>query len=397
MPRHSSRSMYYPDETLPGKGRPSEPPASIKFRNIIWPVLLSLTVLGFIGYLTFEPASFGQALQSLNLFWMAMALVTVVLRIGFGAWRISFISRGELNWRQGLRGQLAWDFFSNVTPAAFGGGPFAAIYISRNSSIRVGESTALILFAMLLDQLWTALLIPFLFVCSFYIAVLPESLGTLGNYAFWGYFLLMLVWIGIFGYATLLKPDHIRRFSDKLFRLRFLRRFQDRVSGEMEQMSASAHQLRKQRPSYFGKCFLLTAGTWLPRYLLPLFLVLSFFPDVESFLLFVRGIAMMLSSMIMPTPGAAGGIEGFYALLLGPLMPSMFVAPTLFLWRFLAFYLFIALGVLLFMRGKSGKGFDTKAPVDDRPKRDLTPSVSSSVEDYLSPEETAYDTEPTSN
>ena len=389
--------MQYPDETSPGKGRPTEPTASIKFRNIIWPVLLSLAVLGFIGYLTFEPASFGEALQSLNLFWLIMALGTVVLRIGFGALRISFISRGELNWRQGLRGQLAWDFFSNVTPAAFGGGPFAAIYISRNSSIRVGESTALILFAMLLDQLWTAVLIPFLFVCSFYIAVLPESLGTFGSYAFWGYFLLMLVWIGIFGYATLIQPDHIKRFSDRLFRLQFLRRFQHRVSAEMEQMSASAHQLRKQRPSYFAKCFLLTAGTWIPRYLLPLFLVLSFFPDVERFLLFVRGIAMMLSSMIMPTPGAAGGIEGFYALLLGPLMPSIFVAPTLFLWRFLAFYLFIALGVLLFMRGKSGPGLSEQDPVVNQPNESKNHPVSPNMEDYLNPEETAYDTEPTSN
>jgi len=57
--------------------------------------------------------------------------------------------------------------------------------------------------------------------------------------------------------------------------------------------------------------------------------------------------AMLFCSVIMPTPGGSGGIEGLYVLFLGPLMPKAIVAPTLFTWRVLGYYLFVALGVFV--------------------------------------------------
>jgi uncharacterized membrane protein YbhN (UPF0104 family) len=51
----------------------------------------------------------------------------------------------------------------------------------------------------------------------------------------------------------------------------------------------------------------------------------------------------------MPTPGGSGGIEGLYALFVGPLIPASLVAPTLLTWRLLGYYLFIAFGAYLFM------------------------------------------------
>jgi hypothetical protein len=108
-------------------------PINLSFKNILWPLLLSLVVLVLIGYFTFDHISFKSALSTINPWFLLAALGTVVFRVIFGAWRFSFISRGQLGFRQGLRGQLAWDFFSNVTPAALGGGPFAALYVARDS------------------------------------------------------------------------------------------------------------------------------------------------------------------------------------------------------------------------------------------------------------------------
>ena len=319
----------------------------LTFRNVLWPVILSLMVLALIGYFTFDARAFRDTLSALNPWFIVAAGATLVLRVFFGAWRFSFISRGQIDYVQGLRGQLAWDFFSNVTPAALGGGPFAALYVARDSKIPLGETTALVLFTILLDQLWAALMIPIVLTCALYIAVIPPQLGSVGAVAITSYFLAMLSWAGILGYATLFRPELLQRVSDRIFRIKLLKRFRQRVAVEMRQMSECAKILRSQPLSFFVKSFFLTAGTWIPRYLLPVFLVLSVYASLDTILFFFRGITMMVASFIVPTPGGAGGLEGLYALFMGPLMPKALVAPTLFLWRFFGYYIFVALGGFL--------------------------------------------------
>lgn len=327
----------------------------VSFKNILWPLLLSLIVLSLVGYYTFEPDSFREILTRISPYWVVATISMVVARVVFGAWRFSFISRGQLGFINGLRGQLAWDFFSNVTPAALGGGPFAAIYVARDSKIQLGESTALVLFTILLDQLWSALMIPIILITALYIEVIPAGLGTIGTAAVIGYFLVMLTWVAIFGYATLFRPEFIERVSDRIFSIGFLKRFRKKVASEMNKMSESARMLRSQPRSFFSKAFALSAATWIPRYLLPVFIVLSVFPDLDSFLFFLRGITMTVSSFIVPTPGGAGGIEGLYTLFLGPMMPAALIAPTLFMWRFFGYYIFVACGAFLFYTGKKSE------------------------------------------
>ena len=325
----------------------------ISAKNVLWPLMLSLVVLVVIGYFTFETDDFTSSIDRINPWYVFAAVFTLFLRVGFGAWRFSFISRGQLGFWQGFRGQLSWDFFSNVTPAALGGGPFAAIYVARDAHIPVGESTALVLFTILLDQLWSVLMVPIILIMTLYLPVIPEGVGTVGTVAILGYFAAMLCWVSLLGYATLFRPDLLERISDRVFRIKFLRRFRKRVAHEMQQLSASARILRSQPPAFFGKAFLLSAGTWLPRYLLPVFLVLSVLPFLDAALLFLRSITMMVCSFVVPTPGGAGGIEGLYALFLGPMMPKSFVAPTLFMWRFFGYYIFVALGGFLFRIAKN--------------------------------------------
>ena len=320
----------------------------ISLKNVIWPLLLSLLVLVAIGYFTFDPEAFKATIERVNPWFAVGAVATLFFRVWFGAWRFSFISQGKLGFWKGLRGQLAWDFFSNVTPAALGGGPFAALYVSRDANIPVGQSTSLVLFTILLDQLWSVLMVPIILVTALFIPVIPEGAGTVGTVAILGYFTAMLCWVALLGYASLFRPDLLERGSDRLFRLRFLRRFRKRVAHEMRQLSTSARILRTQPPAFFAKAFLLSAGTWIPRYVLPVLLVLSVWPSVDTILFFLRSITMMVCSFVVPTPGGAGGIEGLYALFLGPLIPRALVAPTLLMWRFFGYYIFVAFGGFIF-------------------------------------------------
>jgi uncharacterized protein (TIRG00374 family) len=178
--------------------------------------------------------------------------------------------------------------------------------------------------------------------------VIPTSFGAIGTGTTVAYFLVIMGWTVFFGYATLFRPDLIQRVVDRVFRLPGLRRFRSRVAREMGQLRRRARILRAQPPSFFLNGFLLTLGTWMARYLLLVFIVWSVYPALDAVLVFMRHAALILSSLILPTPGGSGGIEGLYFAFLGPpLMPKALVVPTLVTWRVLGYYLFLGIGVFL--------------------------------------------------
>lgn len=330
---------------------PEAPPAgAVSYRNIAWSLGLSLGVLGVITYYTFEPAAFRLMLDAINPWLVGLVAVMLVVRVILGGWRISHIAHGRISVMAGIRTQLAWDFFSYVTPSTIGGGPFAAVYLSRNQRVTMGEATAVMLFSMLLDQIWAVLAILMVLGTALFLPVFPEALGTLGAWSVVLYFLGMMAWAGVFAYATLYRPELLEKASDWLFRLKWLRKFRGRVMGEMRRLREFTAYKREQPFRYFFVAFLLSAGSMLARYVLPVVIMWSVFPSLDALLAFFRSMALHLGALALPTPGGAGGFEGLYALFLGPLIARALIGPTLFTWRFLGYYLSIVIGVFLTMR-----------------------------------------------
>ncbi|WP_456425087.1 lysylphosphatidylglycerol synthase transmembrane domain-containing protein [Rhodocaloribacter sp.] len=335
-----------------GGEEPSAPPR-ISWVSILWPILLSLVVLLVIGYLTFNPDDLREMLHRLNPWLMTAALGTVAARILFGGWRLYYVSHRRISFVAAVRGQLAWDFASNITPSLVGGAPLAAFYISRDSKgsskghVPVGMVGAWMLFVMILDQIWFALSVPFVLIAAAFIDVIPASFGAVGFWTSVVYFIALLVWTIVFAYATLMRPALLKKIAERIFRIKGLRRFQKHVDHEMSQYQHRALILRSQPLRFYVTGFLLTTGTWMARYLLLVLLVWSVVPDLDVLLAFARTAALTLGSLILPTPGGAGGVEGLYALFLGPLMPKGMVLPTLIVWRILAYYFFLASGVFV--------------------------------------------------
>ena len=339
------------------------PPASASARNIGISALLSALVLGGIGYVTFDASTFSSLVRHLHPGLLTAAVVLAFARIGIGGWRLSYVSQGRLGIVRGTRGQLAWDFFSSVTPSVVGGGPVAAFYIARDRGIALGESAAFMLFCVLLDQLWLIVAIPVLIGASFTVELLPAAAGSIGYWSLFAYFGGLLVWAGLYAYATLVRPRLLVEGTDWLLQWPYLQRFRAPVMKEMRSYFRRARRLGTQSVAFYANGFLLTALTWMARYALVVLIVRSVHA-ADSVLLFLRSAAMMLVGLIMPTPGGSGGIEGLYALFIGPLMPEALLAPTLLTWRLLGYYLFIALGAYLFLHQLNAP----TGPADQRPE-----------------------------
>ena len=310
-----------------------------------WSILLSLGVIAVIGIWTeFDADALRSMAQSLNPWLFSAGLSMIVLRVLFGAWRLQHVASGQLNFGSALRGQLSWDFFSNITPSAIGGGPFAAIFLAKDSRLKVGDTSAFLLLAMLLDQFWTALSVLVVLVGAVYGLSFPDEVGDAGLITLLCYFGGMLTWTVLFAYAMLIKPEWLERSIGWLFTLRGLRRFESRAQREIKQLRERAKLFRTHGFSFYAIGFLLTAASWIARYLMLVFMVWSIYPLLDKDLFFLRSMGMTLGSLVMPTPGAAGGVEGFYVLFLGPLIPAAMIAPTLLAWRIFGYYIFIGGG-----------------------------------------------------
>ncbi len=273
-----------------------------------------------------------------------LALFVSFLRVWLSAAKIRFLSGKMLSWAGAFRTILAWDFASAVTPSTIGGAPIAT-YTMTKEGIKLGESTAIVLYGVLLDQLWFALAIPILLISGIYYDIVPSDIGLIGETS------MIILYIGLLSYATLLaygvliNPAAIKKVVNFLFKLPFLRRFQDKINAETDNLEEYALQLRSKPFGFLLKAFALSTLSWLCRVALIPIVILSLLPAPEI-LSILRSLAMNLAFLVVPTPGGSGGIEALFVLFQGPLIQTKaFIGLAVFLWRIISYYLSIALGM----------------------------------------------------
>lgn len=332
---------------------PSPPPVPaprrrrIRKRDLVLPVLFSLGAIGVILWATYEPGAFTAVRSTFNPWIFALALAALALQITAGGLRLRHVSKGTLTVGQGLRSQLTWDLMSAVTPSAMGGAPFAAFFIARETKAAYGEVTAIMLFTMLMDQLWFATLIVVLYLSAFWVPVFPTGLGAAGIGTIAAYLGGMLCYIAFFAYATLFRPQLIERLANKIVRVKWLRRFEDSVRNETRKLRRQAAVLRGQPLLFYLQGAAYTLFYWLGRYGIVFFVALSFWRDFRHILFVLRTAGLWLAGLAMPTPGGSGGIEALYVLYLAPLLPPGYGGPALLAWRGVAYYGVLVLGMFV--------------------------------------------------
>jgi glycosyltransferase 2 family protein len=342
----------------PLDGTPAEQRRGVSRRVIFWSVALSLAAIGIVSFATkLDVTDLALFVRRLHPGMIGGALLMLVLRVHFGALRLKAVSSGRLSYRQALRGQLAWDFFSNVTPATVGGGPFAAAYVAHDLRARLGEGVAILLFAMLVEQAWTATSALLILAALPFWPVFPHALGPIGVGVLAVYCVVMLAWTVVMAWALLRRPDWIEKGVRLVVRLPLLRRFEARARREVAHLHERAVTLRGRPFGFYVRAYFFSAGSWVARYAMLVFLVWAVVPDAPGGLVFLRHMALTLGGMVLPTPGGAGGLEGFFALFIGPLIqPAALIAPVLLVWRVLGFYLFLLAGLPLSLHSaKAGR------------------------------------------
>ena len=319
-------------------------PSFFSYKYLVISVSLSVLSMLIVVYLTYTPGIF-EHLKPKRLPGLFIALAVSLLRVWFQAARFRFMSDNEIGWFASIRIVLSWDFTSSVTPSTIGGAPMATYAMTREG-LSLGKSTALVLYSVLLDQLWFAMAIPILIITGFYYTVLPGTLGFIGESAMAVVYAAILSYATLLTYAVFVNPAALKTVVKRVFRLPILNRMYDKVNRESDNLEQYARKLGSKPKSFIAKAFGLTLLTWLARIWLPTIVVLSLLPaDVIYSLL--RSLAMNLAFLAMPTPGGSGGVEGLFAIFQGPLIDKKgFIGLAVFLWRVISYYITIGLGIM---------------------------------------------------
>lgn len=276
----------------------------------------------------------------------AIATIVVALRLWFNAARIRYLANNRLSWAAAFRISVTWDFASAVTPSTIGGGPVASLAMTREN-LKLGEASAIILYCIMLEQILLLLIIPLTILASFYVDVVPESTGWVGEGVMILIYLALLLYAFLLSYSVLVKPSFLKKAVRFIFSLPFLNRFKTSMEVEAENLEGYAEQLGSKPIKFLLNAFLLSALSFFAKVWIITIVVLSMLP-ADVFLSFMRSIAMTLAGMFIPTPGGSGGQETLFYLFQGPLMERPgFSGLAVFMWRLISFYIVIAIGMMV--------------------------------------------------
>ena len=311
------------------------------------PIGLSVAALLGVLALTVEPETWPMLREAFRPLPLAGSVLASALWLAVGGGWTRHLSGGALGWWSGCRAFLAREFFSAVTPSVVGGAPLAALFVAKDTGRSVGQAGTMLLMLMLLDHVWFCTLALGLFAAALTTPLLPESFGTVGAGAFSLYLLGLVGWTGLLTYAVLLRPTVVAGLVRWIFRFRPLRRFEPRAREEAARLTEEAVLLKRRGFGFFAIGYGWAVLAWTCRYAVVLGVVKAVAPAAPVGLVLLKGAAVWLSALVMPTPGGAGGIEAMFALFFAPLVAGALLGPALAAWRLLAYYLVLALGAAL--------------------------------------------------
>ena len=214
--------------------------------------------MALVIYLTYTPGVLDH-LAPKRLPGLFIAVAVTLLRVYFSAAKLRYLADKEIGWAKCFRIMLTWDFASAVTPSTIGGAPIATYAMTREG-MKLGKSSAIILYGVLLDQFYYALAVPILLLAGFYYQVIPPEIGFVGNLTMVLLYTGLLLYAGFLTYGLMINPASIKKIITWIFRWPLLNRLSDKVNAEADNLEEYSYEIRKKPLSFFMKAMFRWRG-----------------------------------------------------------------------------------------------------------------------------------------
>lgn len=271
--------------------------------------------------------------------------------------RLRLLSDKKLSWKKCFQIIMLWEFSSTVTPTSVGGSA-VALFIIPLEGIGVGRSTAIVMLATLMDELFYIIITPIVilligsqvaFATSFRFSVFGLQFSETNVFAI-GYGFMTLLTLFIF-FAIFVWP---RRFSNWLQRMgkkKIFVRWENKFVKLSQDILVSSKEFKDKNFLYWLKIYGATVLSWSSRFLVLNFVLMAFNINIggvfDNFVIYCRQLVMWIVLCISPTPGSSGVAEFAFPLFLKEFLPEGLQGILALVWRLFTYYPYIIVGLLV--------------------------------------------------
>jgi len=326
---------------------------SLKAKRIIWPILIGLGVSGFMLARRFDADTFSfLEFTWRTVFYILLAIIMMLVRdLGY-IYRLIVLSDYQISWKQAFQVIMLWEFSSAISPSVVGGtGP--AIFFLYKEGINAGSSTAIVLTAIFLDEMFFIICVPIIYLIYGSNIFPPDSL-QISEIIFTFYFgyIAILIYTLFLAYALFINPHMFKSFISWVFLFPILVRWRTNARKSANQLIQTSRTIKGKPFSYWLKSSLATFFAWVGRYWVINFMLMAFLNEtyslVENFLIFGRQLSMWIILLISPTPGGSGIAEYIFSQFLTDFIPNeAWYAPLALFWRLITYYPYLIIGVII--------------------------------------------------
>ncbi len=286
------------------------------------------------------------------LFYILMALLMMAVRDFAYIYRLIVLTDGGITWRQAFNIIMLWEFSSAISPSVVGGtGP--AIFFLYKEGINGGKSTAVVLTAIFLDEVFFIISVPIVYFI-FGNNIFPPDSVSIDQiiYAFYGGYAIIFIYTLFLTYALFINPHMFKSFISWVFLFPVLTRWRLRARKSANQLIQTSRSIKSKPAAYWIKSFLATILAWTGRYWVVNFMLIAFFANkysiADHFLIYGRQLSMWIILLVSPTPGGSGVAEFVFSDFLGDFISnSSWYAPLAIFWRMLSYYPYLFIGVII--------------------------------------------------
>lgn len=328
----------------------------MKNKKYILNICLILLIGGFSIYLSIgkQLNQVIDAFQKAKLLWIVIMMIVMLGYYLFDAlslWYFGKTYKFDYTYKQSFVNSISGTFFNGITPFA-SGGQFAQVYIFNKQGITPTNSSSILLMCFICYQsilvVFTAIVV--LLKYNYFIA----EQGAVFSLAILGFLINFAVILGLFGGAKSKKLQNFvtHNVLKLLSKIRIVKDYELTCAKIEQYLSDFREQLtflQKNKPVLIKSC-LCNFMKLTILYSMPFFAAKALNLQVSwsQFFDFIGLCSFIyLINAFLPIPGASGGSEGVYILLFSFLGP-VGVSSSMFLWRFMSYYMGLIIGGLVF-------------------------------------------------
>jgi glycosyltransferase 2 family protein len=314
-------------------------------------VLSSAIILIILIFFTNSLDELVMMFKNARLYWLAVAFGCMVMYWVFDVMILHVITRGLLEkqpLKDTIRVTMIGQFFNSITPLSGAGQPVQA-YVMVKDGIKPGHAASIIIIKTLLHQLIIVMysLVTFTLKGSQFGARIPQFyylyiLGLAFNSAFLLFYVLFIYKKEVAGKVL----SVVFRLLGKLKFIKKTDSLQEKVEKELMSFSEGAGIL-KNNASIIIRLIIFQIVQFTFYFSIPYFIHLAVANNAVRLWDMIAAQSMItLISLLVPSPGATGGVEGLSYLFYGMFFTQSFIIPVILIYRILTYYASVIFGGL---------------------------------------------------